>query len=180
MDNSSFIKVGIMSKSSLVKYLNLRLIVGYLGEKSQFGWWSTAFYEPSSRAFLEPVFPKTYQLAQYNGVKEAGRLLHDKYIGVGSVFHLFRLPEKIEQDLHNLMLEKQSDEILMSKLKSKEVALEFLSGIADGFRDVFDGPIKVGEIKNIHTSGSLKAMAQNYLAAFQQGKRTYPYFIGRS
>src|ERR1044071_7696845 len=99
-----------MKEKYLNKYLNLRLIVGFLGEKSQFGWCPTAFYEPSSRLFLEPVFPKTYRLAQYNGVREAARLLHDEYVGVGNVFHLFRLPEEMEQDLHTLMQEKQKDE----------------------------------------------------------------------
>lgn len=39
--------------------LQLRLLVGFLGERAQFGWWPTSFYEQSSRLFLEPVFPKT-------------------------------------------------------------------------------------------------------------------------
>jgi hypothetical protein len=34
-------------------------------------------------------------------VKEAAARVHDEYIGVGKVYHLFRLPEHIEQALHS-------------------------------------------------------------------------------
>jgi hypothetical protein len=77
--------------------------VGFLGERAQFAWWPTAFYEPSSRnLFLEPVFSKTSRLAQYHGVLEAARRLHDEHLSVGS-YHLFRLPEEVEQDLHAIV-----------------------------------------------------------------------------
>src|ERR1044072_3601442 len=99
-----------MDEADLKKYLDLRLIIGYLGEISQFGWWPTAFFDSSSRLFIEPIFSKTSRLAQYYGIKEAACRLHDEYIGIGNVFHLFRLPEGIEQDLHNLILEKQTEE----------------------------------------------------------------------
>ena len=82
--------------------LQARLLVGYLGERAQYDWWPTEFYETSSRLFLEPVYSRTFNLAQYHGVLEAARLLHDEHLSVGS-FHLFRLPEEIEQDLHNLV-----------------------------------------------------------------------------
>jgi hypothetical protein len=60
----------------LNNYLSLRLIIGYLGKKTQFGWWPTSFFEPARKLFLEPVFSKPYPLAQYHGVAEAGRRLH--------------------------------------------------------------------------------------------------------
>jgi len=59
-----------MNESYLSTVLQLRLLVGFLGERSQFAWWPTAFYETSSRLFLEPVFSKTSHLAQYHGVLE--------------------------------------------------------------------------------------------------------------
>ena len=42
----------------LSTFLQLRLSVGFLGERTQFAWWPTAFYEPSSHLFLGPVFSK--------------------------------------------------------------------------------------------------------------------------
>ena len=91
-----------MKDDSLPTWLYLRLLVGYLGERAQGAWWPTAFYEPSGRLFLEPVFGKTARLAQYHGVLEAARRLHDDHLSVGR-YHLFRLPEEVEQNLHGLI-----------------------------------------------------------------------------
>src|SRR5690606_20632281 len=91
-----------MNHSSMSSLLELRMLVGFLGERAQCAWWPTAFYEASSRLFLEPVFSKTSRLAQYHGVLEAARRLHDEHLSVGS-YHLFRLPEAIDQDLHAMM-----------------------------------------------------------------------------
>jgi len=49
-----------MKESYLSTLLQLRLIVGFLGERAQCAWWPTAFYEASSRQFLEPVFPRRF------------------------------------------------------------------------------------------------------------------------
>src|SRR5664280_937787 len=81
------------NNSYLPTLLQIRLLVGFLGERAQFAWWPTAFYDPSSQLFLAPVFSKTSQLAQYHGVTEAARLLHDEHLNVGS-YHLFRFPKK--------------------------------------------------------------------------------------
>ena len=69
-----------MKESYLSTLLQLRLLIGFLGERAQFAWWPTAFYEPSSHLFLEPVFAKTSRLAQYHGVLEAARRLHDEHL----------------------------------------------------------------------------------------------------
>ena len=79
--------------------LRLRLLVGFLGERSQFAWWNTTFFGDYSLRSLEFVVPKTAALAQYHGVVEAALRLHDEQVNVGT-FHLFRLPEEVEQDLH--------------------------------------------------------------------------------
>jgi hypothetical protein len=87
----------------LQQVARLRMIVGFLGEKSQRNWWPSEFFSDTAPAFLNPVFGKTATLAQYHGVKEAARRVHDDHIGVGSVFHLFRLPDSIEQCLFELL-----------------------------------------------------------------------------
>jgi len=45
-----------MTEPYLTTLLQMRLLVGFLGERAQHAWWPTAFYESSSRLFLEPVF----------------------------------------------------------------------------------------------------------------------------
>ena len=42
-----------MQNNHLITLLRLRLLAGFLGERAQHAWWPTAFYEPSSRLFLE-------------------------------------------------------------------------------------------------------------------------------
>jgi hypothetical protein len=89
----------------LQEIARLRMIVGFLGEKGQHNWWSSEFFSATAPAFLNPVFGKTTTLAQYHGVKESARRVHDEHIGVGRVFHLFRLPESIEQALFEMLQE---------------------------------------------------------------------------
>ena len=60
-----------MKESYLPTLLQMRLLVGFLGERAQCAWWPTAFYEVSSRLFLEPVFSNTSRLAHFHGVFDA-------------------------------------------------------------------------------------------------------------
>ena len=82
-----------MTATSLPDILKTRLLVGYLGERAQYAWWPTAFYEASSRMFLEPVFSRTSRLAQYHGVLEAARRLHDEHLSVDPP-NSFEMPSK--------------------------------------------------------------------------------------
>ena len=172
-----------MHYSNLSLHGHLRLLVGYLGEKAQGNWWSTTFFDSSSRFFLEPVFAKTTRLAQYNGVREAARRLHDEQIGIGKVFHLFRLPEEMEQDLQQLMTDAPDKWFAEIGRQNALAALRDLSGESVS---VVEGPQSIGSVelfypttglRNLrghHSSGS--KVAQHYLAAFEQGIRSFPYF----
>ena len=166
---------GIMDHSTLKLYGHLRLLVGYLGEKDQGNWWSTTFFSSASQYFLEPVFARTTRLAQYNGVREAARLLHDEQIGIGSVFHLFRLPEEMEQDLQHLMTGAPDE--WFAGIGSQESALAALRNLSGETIPVAAGPRSIGSVDEFYRSPGLKALAQHYLAAFEQGIRTFPYFV---
>lgn len=166
-----------MAISYLETIIKIRVLVGFLGERAQFGWWPTAFYESSSRPFLEPVFSKTLRLSQYHGVLEAARRLHDEHLSVGC-YHLFRLTEEIEQDLHAIV---RSDlvRILSDKSVTKnDVALNELKNLAASYNKVSVGPTAVGSIKDIDSTDTLKAIAAAYLSAFTQNAKTYPYLVG--
>lgn len=166
-----------MVSHNLQRYLRLRLLVGFLGERSQYGWWPTSFFGTSSGMFLEPVFPKTAKLAQYHGVTEAARRLHDEHIGVGSVFHLFRLPQESEQAIHSVMLDDRGNEELFVGLEDREKAIQALAELADGGATVVsEGPVSVAKVKDVLAAPTVKGVAQSYLAAFEGGIRIYPYF----
>ena len=159
----------------LSELLKLRLIVGYLGEQPRYSWWSTVLFEPASRMFLTPVFPKTSLLAQYTGVVEAARKLHDEHLSTGS-FHLFRQPEIIEQDLYMLMKNQGVDVELSQALKSKEEALQALQSMTTQSSNVSEGPLRIGRMKDGDSMESLKLVARAYLGAFNKNIRSYPYW----
>ncbi|TAX74716.1 BrxE family protein [Rhizobium leguminosarum] len=154
--------------------LKVRLLVGYLGEIDQFGWWKTSFYQPASQAFLAPIFPRTGHVAKYHGVAEAARLVHDESLSVGS-YHLFRLPEELEHDLHTAIAGTEDRTSQDASMHGKDGALEILRAIGEAFISPADGPISLGEIKELRTSHAIAQMAGIYAAAFQRGIKAFPY-----
>jgi hypothetical protein len=154
--------------------LKLRLSVGFLGERAQFGWWPTAFFESSSQLFLEPVFTKTSNLAQYQGVIEAARRLHDDHLNVGS-YHLFRLPEEVEHSLHTMAQSPFVGDITNS-VASKQSALEVLKSFAKPIISYSrEGPIVIGRIEDLYSVQFFESTAGSYLWSFEQNKKAYPY-----
>ena len=166
-----------MTDSSLPTLLQMRLLVGFLGERAQLGWWPTAFYGASSRSFLEPVFSKTSRLAQYHGVLEAARRLHDEHLSVGS-YHLFRLPEEVEQDVHTFVQSSVGEDLVGRVLLDKDAALYAMNRLASQGEGASEGPTAVGSIKDIESPDVLSAIAGAYFAAFTQNVKTYPYLVG--
>ena len=165
-----------MKKMISSDFLFLRLLVGYLGEKPQFNWWPTTFIGASSILFLTPIFPRTTLLSQYHGILEAARRLHDERIGIGSVFHLFRLPEVREQELHD-MLSHGGHSFSMESIAGRDAALAALQKIADGHTSASEGPVKLGSAQDILSPNGIRDMSRSYTAAFTQGVKCYPYFV---
>ena len=166
-----------MKESYLATLLQIRMVVGFLGERAQYAWWPTAFYQVSSRLFLEPVFTKTSRLAQYHGVLEAARRLHDEHLSVGS-YHLFRLPEEVEQDLHAMVQSSAGEKVVNLAQQSKDVALDELNRLAAMGGNSSVGPMAIGNIKDLDSRDTLKALAAAYLSAFARNTKTYPYLMG--
>lgn len=165
------------NEAYLLTILRLRLLVGFLGERSQFAWWNTTFFGDYSLRSLEFIVPKTAPLAQYHGVVEAARRLHDEHINVGG-YHLFRLPEEVEQDLHALMATDEGIRILKESLRGKDEALAVLSQMADRKHSAKEGPASVGGIGQFGTHEVSSAIAAGYFAAFATQIRAYPYLVG--
>lgn len=148
--------------------------MGFLGERAQFGWWPTAFYEPSGRLFLEPIFSKTPQVAQYHGVIEAARRLHDEHLSVGT-YHLFRLPEEMEQDLHVLVQSKVEKLALADICQNKQAALDAITDIAGSATKGGVGPVSIGNVGEVRDR--LAEMASVYRSAFLSDAQSFPYLV---
>ena len=158
------------------RIIKLRYLVGLLGEKSQCNWWSTSFYEASSIRFLEPVFSRTAPLAQYHGAVEAARRFHDENLSVGS-FHIFRLPEEIEQDLHEMVQAQLLELFDPSLIVDQASALSALAKISNGTADEAVGPVLVGKIDDLRSSALLDKIAEIYRMALSSDTQALPYLV---
>jgi hypothetical protein len=165
-----------MNVSTLAQIARLRLLVGFLGERSQFNWWPSAFFTPSSSAFLAPIFTKTAFMAQYHGVKEAAVRVHDEHIGVGKVYHLFRLPEHVEQTLVTHLRDQTFVDSVKPALEAQEQALESLTTLATSQTTIQEGPVLIGTIDELLAGRTLDLLAQFYRSAFTGHTHVYPYY----
>lgn len=168
-----------MKQIDSATYIQMRLLVGYLGEKSQHGWWATEFLSPVAKGFLEPSFPRTWRVAQYTGVTEAARRLHDDHIGIGNVFHLFRLPEEIERQLHAHVLANPLDDSPFLPLQNREAATEALDKfVTKDVTESKEGPASLGKLEQIRDLRAIGLMASHYGKSFKSGTKVFPYFAG--
>lgn len=147
----------------------IRLLVGYLGEKAQFGWWQSAFLSPQTDAFLGPVFPRTTQLAKYRGVCSAAQIVHDELIGKGS-FHLYRLPDMWERSSADLA----NNIDIVIHISSVDTALDRLRELGSP-GESSEGPVNLGEFSGEAVDRFLTDAAGHYVRAFESDIRTYPY-----
>lgn len=150
----------------------LRVLVGFLGEQSP-AWWSSHFFGPSAMAFLTPVFGRSARQAQYQGLLEAARRVHDEHIGIGRTLHLFHMSEHYEQGAASLVADRERVEALFSHIDSPERAQARLEALASP-QDAQEGPVVVGDLGD-SLATPLASMAGLYLDAFRRGIQTYPY-----
>lgn len=158
------------------RLVKLRLVIGYLGEREQFGWWQSSFFTQGSNAFLSPLFSRTQILAQCNGVTHAAALVHDERIGIGHVYHLFRLPEEIEQGIPQSLHEPTFYQSIQKTIAKSETALDSLCKLAGSKHPTEVGPIRIGNIVALRDLGTWQTVAGAYLYGFEQGIMVCPYF----
>lgn len=164
-----------MNRTKLKSIAKLRLLVGYIGEKDQYGWWQSSFFAPTSSSFLNPIFGKTSLVAQYQGVKAAASRLHDEYIGVGEVYHLFRLPENIEISLFQLIHDEKFVSVTKETFTDKDRALNVLFELIMYSPRSKEGPVLLGDIDDFLMEESLSDIANLYHSAFLNNIRVAPY-----
>jgi hypothetical protein len=152
----------------------LRVLVGYLGEKHQAGWWASEFYGPTAAAFLAPIFNRSLFQAQYQGATAAAAKAHDEAIGVGRIFHLFRLPIGHEQAAADSLLDEGLVQGIQAHLQSRDQALARLAQIATKPEDATAGPMAVGDMGDDLTP-LLQRSAAIYHSAFSVGIKTFPF-----
>lgn len=152
----------------------LRVLVGFLGEKGQANWWGSEFFSATAIAFLAPIFNRSLFLAQYQGVTAAASKAHDEAIGVGRIYHLFRLPIGLEQASADVLNDTAFVQTLQARLAKRELALARLAELAEKPKSISPGPVSLGEMSQ-DLKIELQRAAGFYCAAFTSGIQTLPY-----
>ncbi|WP_295539280.1 BrxE family protein [uncultured Thiohalocapsa sp.] len=153
----------------------LRLLLGYLGEKDQYNWWPCSFLAPASEAFLRPVFARTSLLAQYQGVCEAALRVHDWHIGLGRHYHLYRLPDALERAAGQVLLEADFADGIKPWIANSDAALQRLSALSEPPTEFASGPVRVGSYAADDLQTLLRRCAGYYQQAIRAGEQSLPY-----
>jgi hypothetical protein len=165
--------IGQETENEIKRVIILRLAVGILGERDQSGWWSSSYFGSTSQAFLAPVFGKHAFQAKYQGVVEAARRVHDERIGIGNVFHPFRLPEIVEQQIHDTFL--SFEDAAAEQMATVEAAKAALLKINGTVKDLKEGPTLLQSPEAAFEIDWLKEAASLYSTAFDTGIQCFPY-----
>lgn len=156
----------------------LRVLVLVLGGAGQARWWRTEFLTNAGLRFLERLYPRTSPAAAIRATGVAARDLHDSSIGRGGVYHLFRLPEPFEGQLHSLAGRGFFDEILRdlgSSLDAREALLTQFEGLATELPETEPGPQRIGSVRDLRRGNLMGRWAGAYLQAFRKEYRVFPY-----
>ena len=170
-------------RTLIAELAKLRAVIGFLGEEGQCNWWQSSFFSSASQAFLKPIYPRTILVAQSVGVTRAAALVHDNYIGIGDVYHLFRLPEDMEQDIHKALHQPELDATLRSLLKDSGSARDYLrkfQGDVKKTENDVTGPVYLGDVAAMRKMSPWQSAAGYYLAAFENNTQIFPYFGNRA
>ncbi|TEU25823.1 BrxE family protein [Alkanindiges illinoisensis] len=152
----------------------LRILIGYLGEKDQANWWGCEFFSPTATAFLAPIFNRSLFLAQYQGATAAAAKVHDEAIGIGRIYHLFRLPIGLEQASADALNDATFIQAMQARLANRELALTRLAELAEKAESASPGPVSLGQMSQDLKSELQRAMGF-YYAALTSGIQTFPY-----
>ena len=152
----------------------LRVLIGYLGEKDQANWWGCEFFSTTATAFLAPIFNRSLFLAQYQGITAAAAKVHDEAIGVGRIYHLFRLPIGLEQASADALNDVTFVQAVQARLANRELALARLAELAEKAESASPGPVSLGQMSQ-DLKAELQRAAGFYCAAITSGIQTFPY-----
>jgi len=118
---------------------------------------------------MTPTFGNAVSNARVVGVTEAARRVHDNAIGVGSTFHLFRLPEPREQELHRTLSASKNT----ATPESVNAAIEEMKALSSRDNAPKPGPVHVGALNMLANAQWLPVVASHYRAAFTAGVRNW-------
>lgn len=156
----------------------LRTIIAALGERMNPPWWRTQFLTDVGLRTLGRVFPRTAIRTALESTTIVARADHDKRIGIGRRYHLFRLPTALEHVLIDAMMEEPFcvEATALVKEQRDDLLCE-LAKLAN-LRAVptTEGPFKLAPAVLLLERSAIEEMAAHYRTSVETGRRVFPYF----
>ncbi|MGB6067045.1 MAG: BrxE family protein [Desulfomonilaceae bacterium] len=161
--------------------LRLRALVLALGEAGSPPWWKTEFMNETGFRFLERLYPRSYFRAAVHAAGQAACKSHDRAVGRVGVYHLFRLPESLEVEMHHISTTTDAEFVSEFRLGLGDPGklmdmLASMSGATKGKEDGL-GAQRIGVATDLTKSDAFSKAAAVYVHAFSQGKQGFPYFV---
>jgi hypothetical protein len=155
----------------------LRAIVAALGERATPPWWRTQFLTEVGLRTVGRIVPRTAVLGAVASTSIAAKAEHDRWVGVGRRFHLFRLPGSIELAVGTALRAAEVQSRIRDALAGRERLLDELASLAGSrLKSQEEGPIVLGDARQLGKPASITGLAACYFAAFNAGGRSFPYF----
>jgi hypothetical protein len=155
--------------------IQMRFVVGMLGQRTAHGWWDCDFLSSDGQEMLVHNFPRAPLVAGFTATARAAKLVHDNRIGRTGVQHLFR----VEPDLETVLARRMASEgtrVFESVPRDEAGLLATLAQLAVEEIDSPPGPIQVGRTGALTSRAGIQQMAAHYEAAFRSRTQIFPYF----
>lgn len=158
--------------------VRLRIIILCLGESHHANWWRTQFLSPTGLSFLERLYPRSTFTNCVRSAAQAARVVHDEAIGLGQIFHLFRLPRHLENQVGVILRHSQDgfQQEFQSKFTDESALLGMLFAQVEESNAYAQGPVRLNFVENLW----IGQMAALYYHAFVQHQQVFPYFEARA
>jgi hypothetical protein len=167
-----------ISPAVVHKLALLRALVAALGERLNPPWWRSQFLTEVGLRAMGRLFPRTVVSASLSSVTIAARADHDRRIGVGRRYHLFRFPATLEPMI--IDAEKSDSfnaEVFKVLNRPLNGLVESLTVLANDRRvKPTDGPIRLGAPQRLFEVSGIEEIAAHYRASVEASRRAFPYF----
>mgnify|MGYP005839689783 CR=1 FL=1 len=160
--------------------LRLRALVLALGESVKPAWWKTGFMNETGLSFLERLYPRSSFRAAIHAAGRVACDVHDRSVGRIGVYHLFRLAESLEVEIHQIPPASDGEFVmrLRSRLGRTDDLMNMLQSLcgSEGKKDIAPGAKRIGTDSDLMIARAFEKTAAVYHHSFSQGNPTFPYF----
>lgn len=168
------------NESLALTAVHLRAVVLALGESMTPAWWNTKIMNETGFRFLERLYPRSFFHAAVYSSGKAACDTHDRAVGRGAVYHLFRLPEILEIQMSSLTQADDDEFIALFRtgLGNTDQLIVILEGMSSSRKrlESIPGPQRIGTETDPISTMAFRRMASIYHHAFRRNKPGFPYF----